>query len=1166
MKIDHLTPGHSFVRSRRDNEADRFNFFALRLRWGLIALFLLSLCFSFPAIAGETRFETSLSGPGWKLWQDKDAAWENDELFLPPVDLAKLPVNPPTGGWQALDSTNAMTVLVPGTVEQYLQKIPGPEGDLKGVSWWWRTVRAPASQSPRRFLLKFESVRMRAEVYVNQKLAGYDLIGNTPFDVDITRFVKPGELFQLAVRITDPGGNFDWRDSSPFEWGHYTFPMSHGFGGITGRVRLVACDPVYVDDIYVQNTPAITNVNVIVTVKNTTTGTIRRNLAVSASERKGTAVAPDSAAVFVQELKDVELKPGDNLITCPASGSAAQLWTPDRPNLYSCKVVLKDGQAYQDTASQNFGFRWFAPEGIGSNAVFRLNGKRIVLRTAISWGFWPISGMVPTLQLADREIRTAKDFGLNMLNFHRCIGNPISFERADELGLLIYEEPGGYGSGSRTEFSRALAREKLLRMVKRDRSHPSLIIYNMINESWEAARDKTILDARIRDIRDAHALDPGRVITHTSAWAYDPEGPAKMHMRPFDNTVHMSGWYDFHHAGGPEVWRQESYQSPKKFYGRTTNTNEITYWGEEGAISTPPRLGPIKTVLESAPFKGWDGEVYLDWYRQFDSFITRKNLRSAFPSVEALTVSMGNVSLEHQARKIENHRISDANDGYAINGWEAQIIENHSGIVDCFRFPKGDPSILRRRNEPLFIAVKPRSQFAQIPGEITADFYIVNELNCKGPHTLQIIASNPNGGEVFKKNVPVDVSGGEVYGQLLAEGITIPIAGATGMFRIDASLLSGDETKAVGYDTVLAVDWKSAALTGKGAVWEGAKDRVARFLRDEKQFDAPAYRDDAGKLDWVIVARPPDEGAPTDIATEYFRTPSGQPGLQTTFFGDADEKLHQRVDSALNFTVESGATPDPAVRLTEGYRVHWEGTVSAPTSGMYTFVMQCAGATRVSLDGSSIMETRDRNPQTLRGRVKLEAGKAVPLVVDYTPAARRNGRCTLSWAPPETNAPNPQRLFDRVRDDGTTLLVLDRAETWMDLIQTNTAVRFNGSFKLGLTWLGGQQFVRDHPLFKGLPVNQAMNWPYQAVVRDGRNRLALKLEGEELVVGAWHSYPMDLGTSVAVIPCGKGRIVVSTLDLCDSISGRDSDAHVARKLLCNFIEYASAPKPAQKSN
>ncbi len=44
------------------------------------------------------------SGNGWKLRQDSAAQWKNDDLYLPPVDLAKIPTNPPTGGWQVLET------------------------------------------------------------------------------------------------------------------------------------------------------------------------------------------------------------------------------------------------------------------------------------------------------------------------------------------------------------------------------------------------------------------------------------------------------------------------------------------------------------------------------------------------------------------------------------------------------------------------------------------------------------------------------------------------------------------------------------------------------------------------------------------------------------------------------------------------------------------------------------------------------------------------------------------------------------------------------------------------------------------------------------------------------------------------------------------------------
>ncbi len=428
------------------------------------------------AHAGSSRVVLDLAGPEWKLWLDPQAAWENDQLYLPPVDLAKLPVNPPTGGWQALDS-GAKAVHAPGTVEEYFHPGDGPIGDYKGVSWWSRTFNVPQTDSPRRLILHFDAVRLRAEVFVNHQLVGYDVIGNTPFDVDITGAVKPGEKCELSVRITDPGGNFDWRDSAPFMWGTNTIPMSHGFGGITGAIRLLSCDPVYVDDIYVQNTPAITNINVFVTVKNTTKKTIQRNVemgVIDQTKTDGTSKFDELAPLLFQvESKNVILKPGTNMVGFQVSVPDANIWDLEHPSLYVCEIALKKDGVQMDQAQQTFGFRWFAPEGFGSNAVFRLNGRRIMVRTAISWGFWPNNGIFPSPELAAKQIKTAKALGLNMLNFHRAIGQPGVLDMADELGLLYFEEPGAYVNGDRSPLAKALAREKLLRLVKRLAATPA---------------------------------------------------------------------------------------------------------------------------------------------------------------------------------------------------------------------------------------------------------------------------------------------------------------------------------------------------------------------------------------------------------------------------------------------------------------------------------------------------------------------------------------------------------------------------------------------------------------------------------------------------------------------------------------------------------------------
>ncbi|HTE04863.1 MAG TPA: hypothetical protein VK824_01615, partial [Planctomycetota bacterium] len=584
-----------------------------------------------PDGALSPRIVLDLSGPGWSLWLDRAAVWEQDELFAPPVDLAVLPVNPPTGGWSALAAPRApgtgaadtgapgtgaagtgaagvIAVSVPGTVEQHTWNAlaaerggdpPGADsaGDYVGVSWWWRAfdvpaeMLAPVASAPRHVELRFDAVRQRAEVFLNERVVGYDVVGNTPFRADCGSALRAGRNV-LAVRITDPGGNFSWQDADALHWGSHTLPASHGFGGVTGPVRLQSTAAVRLADLAVLNRPDPHAIEVVARVENPTSATLTAALdvtildAVTRAPLEARARAPGQAC-----------PPGRSEVRLLLTVPGAPLWSPDDPRLFLCRAELRtaadalvtgvsdardtrtagDFGPPQDVAEQRFGFRWFdvdgiadapapadaaapaagpaasatrpvgartalggeaseamtAPTAAGSAAVvgialpvdagaavFRLNGRRIVLRSAISWGFWPGSGMVPTPELAREQVAVAKSLGLNMLSHHRGLAAPGLLDLHDELGLLAYEEPGGYASHGGDDVCRALAREKLLRLVERDRSHPSLAIVNLINEETAPPTE-----AQRRDLADAHALDPTRVLTFTSGWAPDGADP-----------------------------------------------------------------------------------------------------------------------------------------------------------------------------------------------------------------------------------------------------------------------------------------------------------------------------------------------------------------------------------------------------------------------------------------------------------------------------------------------------------------------------------------------------------------------------------------------------------------------------------------------------------------
>lgn len=1110
--------------------------------------------------AEEGRHTIILTGGGWSLWFDKEASWQNDRLYLPheATDLSLLPVNSPTGGWQVLDNNpDAISVKVPGTVEEYLtvSDNPRPE-DFRGVSWWYRKIMIPADQKNKRFILYFESVRMRAEVYLDGKLVAYDLIGETPFHVDITEEAKPGIEQLLAIRVTNPGGNFHWQDFDILKWGEYNIPPARSFSGIIGRVKLESLNPIFISDIYMQNTPEFTKANAIISVANMTSFGVRQDIEVLVSEKNNS-----NRVVFRQILKKLSFPLGNHEVTIPINVPDAKLWNLSTPELYTCHVRIKKGKRILDKDEKNFGFRWFTVDGVGKDAVLRLNGHRIMLRSAISWGYFPVTGLVATPEMAEKQVLAAKKLGLNMLNFHRCIGSPIVLEKADELGLLYYEEPGSFHSANHDPFIRTIVNEKLKRMIYRDRSHPSLVIFNLSNEfGGRLSKDKELVAKRMNDMREAHAVDPSRIMTFTSGWANSEnmEEDSKAHMLPFDTTLYRKGWFDNHRAGGPETWLESYYKGPKNNFMYTDNCTEVYMRGEEGAISTPPRIQLINEKIEHTGKTGWDGLFWKRQYKAFADYFQEKRLGAYFGTIDSLTCLLANVSYEHQGRRIEGMRMQNLGDAYMINGWEAMPYDNHSGIVDIYRNPKGDTSILAYYNQPLYVAVASRNQVVKLPGVVTVDFYIINEKNLKGSHILDIKMFAPNGEIVYTRSEKVFIKGDETFGQLLLENVSIPVNGKEGTYRIQADIkVNGRQVCAHGHDEVVAVNWQANDLAGDGAYYGDDNDKVAAFYETVTGKKLSAFTPDMKKLDWLVVNRSSLDN-PVVIPSDYFKGKDGNTTLKATWYSEPDMNIVAAVkpDVELNYRFIDGAQPEDSVPANQPFSVIWEGYIYPPESGQYLLGVETNRGVRMYVDDKQLIDEYFNAAPIKQDRpVVMEAGKPIKVRVVYR-QTHQSGYIQLKWSRPSAAVIAPHQLFERVEHDGTTLILLGCTETWMKAVAEYTNTEYNGYYNVGKNWIGGIHFVKEHPLFDGLPVNNALNWPYQSVVRNGDQRFGFRMRGEELVVGSYRSTPFELGTAVGIVSCGKGKIIFSSLDIVDNLDDSSGPAEVARKILCNYIKYS----------
>ena len=522
---------------------------------------------------------------------------------------------------------------------------------------------------------------------------------------------------------------------------------------------------------------------------------------------------------------------------------------------------------------------------------------------------------------------------------------------------------------------------------------------------------------------------------------------------------------------------------------------------------------------------------------------------------------MGEISFEHQGRRIQGMRMQNLGDCYVINGWESMPYDNHSGVVDLYRNAKGDSKILAYYNQPLYIAVCPRKQVIHTPMPVSVDFYIINEKNLKGKYILSIIVEDPNGKEIYNTNKDVLLSGGEIFGQLLIENMQLPMNNGSGMFTIKADLYDlNKQVQASGKDQVLGVNWNSQKLTGTGAIYKNdANNAFVNFYKQETGNMLPDFSENTNKLDWIVITRPPLDD-PQKIQPEVYQTAENKQGIAATFYKDDDlrEAAGTRTDSHIDFQFADGAQPDASISANQPFSVIWKGQLIPPVSGQYLIGVNTDGGLRLSINGKRIIdEWGNKKMYAYQRPVTLEAGKGINIQVEYR-QQKQTGTIQLQWSKPGNAALDPKSLIDRCKNDGTTLILLESAETWMDVISKYTNLKNKGNFAMGKNWIGGVHFVKAHPLFKDLPGNVGMSWPYQALVHDGDHRLGLILEGEELVAGVYRSHGFNLGTAVGIIPCGKGKIIFSTLDIMSNLYQNSGPSDVAKKLIYNFIEYTQA--------
>lgn len=488
--------------------------------------------------------------------------------------------------------------------------------------------------------------------------------------------------------------------------------------------------------------------------------------------------------------------------------------------------------------------------------------------------------------------------------------------------------------------------------------------------------------------------------------------------------------------------------------------------------------------------------------------------------------------------------------------------DNHSGIVDIYRNSKGNLSVFTYYTQPLYLAVSPRIQFVRLPGKVNADFYIVNEKNLCGNYRLQISVHAPDGKEHQFIEREVNITGADCFGQLLLENSEMELSGIPGMYQIKAQLTDANgQVYAVGQDEILGVCWKKEQLAGKGALYGTTDDPVATFYEKVMGKRLPAFQPDMEKLDWIIVTRPSLD-MPQPVLPEFFKQQDGRAACEVCFYKDDDLRTLAGIttDTKINRTFAEGTQPDALLSANQAFSAVWKGKLITPQTGMYMIGVTTDRGVRLSVNNQRIIDEWENGKDiSLARSFQLKEGEEVMISLEYR-QRKTPGNVQLVWSRPGIATIAPQQLLERVKKDGTSLLLLKSAESWMDAVSEYTGSAYHGYYSVGRNWVGGVHFVKEHLLFKELPVNCGMGWPYQNLVHDGDRRLGIYLDKEELVVGSYRSMPFHLGTSVGIVSCGRGKIYYSTLGMIEYLNEPSAASEVARKLFCNFIEVGTKKK------
>lgn len=339
-----------------------------------------------------------------------------------------------------------------------------------GIGWYRYQLTPKDEWKGKRIVLDFQGIMLVGDVYLNGKRIGGTDYGYLGFDIDLSKLLKWGEANEITVKA-------DTRNPNNSRW--FTG------AGLYRDVNLIITDK----NLFFPRHPLFIRTQDNKEVKIKAEIINQQKLA----KGQGKAVIPvevrilDADGKVVAQQKnniDFNAKWRDREYELAAiSLENAQLWSPDTPYLYTAEVTLYDNEGnIADQIKEPFGVRTIE---MNPEKGLLVNGKKVLLKGYANHHTLGALGAAAYPRAIEKRLKLMKEFGMNHI---RTSHNPYSedfLKLCDKYGILVvdelYDKWLTQYAGGRVEWE-SLWQKDIPEWVKRDRNHPSVILWSLGNE------------------------------------------------------------------------------------------------------------------------------------------------------------------------------------------------------------------------------------------------------------------------------------------------------------------------------------------------------------------------------------------------------------------------------------------------------------------------------------------------------------------------------------------------------------------------------------------------------------------------------------------------------------------------------------------------------------